>query len=148
MTVTIRDPRSSDEAAWRRLWAGYVEFYRATVPPEATTATWRRILDPGSPIFARLAESDDAVIGFAICVMHEGTWSTKPIGYLEDLFVDPAVRRLGAGRKLIEDLVRIGRSRGWAHLYWHTQAGNTTARCLYDAVASVDDFVRYRIELS
>jgi hypothetical protein len=32
----------------------------------------------------------DSVMGFAMCILHEGTWSTAPICYLEDLFVDAA----------------------------------------------------------
>jgi hypothetical protein len=38
------------------------------------------------------------VIGFAMCILHEGTWSTAPICYLEDLFVDAAERGAGAGK--------------------------------------------------
>jgi len=145
--TAIRDPRAADEPAWRRLWQGYIEFYRASVPPEVTAATWRRILDPAAAISGRVADSDGTVVGFAHCIVHEGTWSTRPIGYLEDLFVDPALRGRGIGRLLIEDLIATGRKRNWAYLYWHTQTGNTTARRLYDSLASVDDFVRYRVEL-
>jgi hypothetical protein len=39
------------------------------------------------------------VIGFAMCVLHEGTWSTAPICYLEDLFVDAAERGAGPVRR-------------------------------------------------
>jgi GNAT superfamily N-acetyltransferase len=145
--VTIRAPRSADEPAWRRLWQGYLEFYRASIAPDVTAATWRRILDPASPVSGRIAEGGGTVVGFAHCVVHEGTWSTRPIGYLEDLFVDPAQRGRGVGRRLIEDLIATARNRNWAYLYWHTQTGNATARRLYDSLASVDDFVRYRVEL-
>jgi GNAT superfamily N-acetyltransferase len=147
MSVVIRNTQAADEASWRRLWAGYCEFYRSVVPPEVTDATWRRILDPGSPIFGRVAEDNGAVVGFANCVMHEGTWASRPICYLEDLFVDPGVRGQGVGRLLIQDLIALGKSRGWEYLYWHTQAGNATARRLYDRLAAVDDFVKYRVLL-
>jgi GNAT superfamily N-acetyltransferase len=147
MTIELRDPRGADEGAWRRLWAGYCEFYRSVVPPEVTDATWRRLLDPKSSIFGRVAEQDGEVVGFANCVMHEGTWADRPICYLEDLFVDPRVRGQGVGRLLLQDLVDRGKSRGWEYLYWHTQEGNATARKLYDRFAAVDDFVKYRVRL-
>lgn len=147
MTTSIRDTQAKDEAAWRRLWAGYCEFYKSVVPADVTDATWWRLLDPRSPIVGRVAESDGAVVGFTNCVMHEGTWSKSPICYLEDLFVDPAVRGKGIGRLLLEDLVERGRKAGWGYLYWHTQAGNATARRLYDTFTLADDFVKYRVHL-
>lgn len=147
VTMAIRDTQAGDEAAWRRLWAGYCEFYEATVPPDVTDATWRRILDPRSRIFGRVAVEDGAVVGFANCVMHEGTWAKHPICYLEDLFVAPKMRGKGAGKLLLQDLIDLGKARGWEYLYWHTQAGNATARRLYDTFTAVDDFVKYRVRL-
>ena len=111
---------------------------------EAVTArTWQRILDPASPIFARLAVVDDAVIGFSISVLHDSTWTIAPVCYLEDLFVAPEFRGRGFGRMLIADLVDRAKSNGWSRLYWHTRASNP-ARRLYDEFAKADDFVRYR----
>jgi GNAT superfamily N-acetyltransferase len=144
--MIIRDPLPEDEASWRRLWSGYNAFYNAAVPEVVTRVTWRRILDPHSAIFARLAENHDDIIGFTISVLHEGTWTTEPICYLEDLFVEPGSRRQGAGRLLIQDLVDRGRDRRWSRLYWHTRTDNP-ARALYDQFAAADDFVRYRLML-
>jgi GNAT superfamily N-acetyltransferase len=70
-----------------------------------------------------------------------------PICYLEDLFVDPNYRNRGLGRLLIQDLVDLAKIRGWARLYWHTQAANP-ARRLYSEFAGADDFVRYRLTFS
>jgi hypothetical protein len=36
--LRIRDSRPGDEAAWRRLWSGYLTFYKVDVP-EATWST-------------------------------------------------------------------------------------------------------------
>jgi GNAT superfamily N-acetyltransferase len=147
MKVSIRDAGPEDEATWRRLWAGYCEFYRSVVPPAVTDATWRRILDPKSSIFGRVAELDGVVVGFCNCVLHEGTWADRPICYLEDLYVDPQVRGQGVGRLLLQDLLDMGKTNGWEYLYWHTQAGNVTARRLYDTFTAADDFVKYRVRL-
>jgi GNAT superfamily N-acetyltransferase len=143
--IIIRDARAADEAAWRELWAGYLTFYEADVPPETTAHTWARILDPAAPVFCRLAERAGAVVGFSVCILHEGTWVTAPICYLEDLFVTEAARGVGLGRMLIEDVIAQGRAKGWSRLYWHTDANNTAARRLYDQFTVADDFVRYRL---
>jgi GNAT superfamily N-acetyltransferase len=142
--MIIRDASLQDEASWKRLWAGYNAFYETSVPDEVTNQTWRRIFDPASGIFARLAEQNGDVIGFSVSVLHGGTWTIGPICYLEDLFVDPNRRGQGAGRLLIQDLVDRARSRRWSRLYWHTRADNP-ARNLYDQFAKADDFVRYRL---
>jgi GNAT superfamily N-acetyltransferase len=143
----IRDPRPEDEAVWRRLWAGYVAFYEAEVSEAVTAATWQRLFMPGSGMFGRLAECDGTVSGFAISVVHPGTWTLKPRCYLEDLFVDPNMRGRGLGRALIEDLIGLAGGRGWSQIYWHTRQGNATARRLYDQFVRADDFVRYKVLL-
>jgi ribosomal protein S18 acetylase RimI-like enzyme len=44
---------------------------------------------------------------------------------------------------LIEGVADAARERGAARLYWTTQEHNTTARALYDKVASFNGFIRY-----
>ena len=143
----IRPPQPRDEHAWRRLWAAYLDFYGTEIPPEATQRTWERILDPAGAMFGRFAAVDGTVLGFAISVVHEGTWSVKPTCYLEDLFVAPAARGAGIGRALIDHLVARGGERGWSSLYWHTRTGNAEARRLYDRYVAADDFLRYRLAI-
>lgn len=145
MTVTIRDARPEDEARWRALWDGYLAFYRVTIAPEITDATWRRIFDPASAIFMRVAEVDGEVKGFTLCITHEGTWTLAPDCYLEDLFVDQSARGHGVGRALLDDLVALCKTNGWARLYWHTEEGNATARKLYDTYVESDGHIRYRV---
>jgi len=145
--LIVRDARADDEAAWRALWAGYLVFYQASVPDDVTAATWARILDPHAPIFCRIAVRDGIVAGFAVCVLHAGSWVENPICYLEDLFVDPDQRHGGVASALIQDLVDLGRSKRWARLYWHTQSGNAVARRVYDRFTPADDFVKYEMDL-
>ncbi len=142
-TMFIRDPAPTDETAWRALWSQYNAFYEVSIPEPVTARTWRRILDPASPIFARLAEVDVGIVGFSVSLLHDSTWTIAPVCYLEDLFVAPEFRGRSCGRMLIADLVDRARSGGWSRLYWHTRANNP-ARRLYDEFANADDFVRYR----
>lgn len=105
-----------------------------------------RALADSSSLFCRVVEKDGRVIGFAMCVLHEGTWSTAPVCYLEDLFVDAAERGAGAGKALIDALIDEGKREGWSKLYWVTRMNNP-ARKLYDHYGEADDYVRYRISL-
>jgi GNAT superfamily N-acetyltransferase len=141
--IIIRDPAPADEMAWRTLWSGYNAFYEVTIPETVTARTWQRMLDPASPMFGRLAVAEDEIIGFSVSVIHDSTWTSAPVCYLEDLFVAPKFRGRGYGRSLIVDLVDRAKANGWSRLYWHTRANNP-ARRLYDELAEADDFVRYR----
>jgi GNAT superfamily N-acetyltransferase len=145
MTIVIREARAEDEACFRRLWSAYLDFYQVTVAPAITSSTWSRAISPGSAIFMRVAERDGKVVGFALCLTHEGTWIDGLDCYLEDLFVDADARGKGVGRALLDDLVRLSKDKGWSRLYWHTSETNQTARKLYDSFVESDGHVRYRI---
>ena len=143
---TIRSALPSDKTAWRRLWRGYCDFYGVRIADEVTHRTWQRILDPDSAVMCIVAEADGQVRGFAHCVVHENTWETQPVCYLEDLFVAPDARGRGIGHALIEWLRGAMRAEGWARLYWMTRADNARARQLYDRFAQADGFVRYVVK--
>ena len=142
---TIRSALPADEATWRTLWRGYCEFYGVSLAEEVTSRTWKRILDPDSAVMCIVAEVDGRVYGFANCVVHENTWETQPVCYLEDLFVLPSARGHGIASALIEWLRNAMRAEGWARLYWTTREDNDRARKLYDRFVQADGFVRYVI---
>ncbi len=139
-----RDLTAADRPAWDRLWAGYLDFYSASVPDEVSEATFRRLLDPAEPLFALVGEQGGIVTGLAHCVLHASTWTPAPYCYLSDLFVDPAVRGSGAGRALIEAVYGRAENMGAARVYWLTHESNTAARSLYDKVARNLGFIQYR----
>ena len=141
----IRAALPADEPAWRELWKGYCDFYDVRLADEVTNRTWQRILDPDSQVMCVVAEVDGKVYGFAHCVVHENTWETQAVCYLEDLFVRPGARSRGIGTALIEWLRNAMRAEGWARLYWMTRADNAQARRVYDRFTQAADFVRYVI---
>lgn len=144
MTATIRRLEPWDEAGWRGLWAAYLDFYHVETTAAATDALIRNLL-AGEPHFAFIAEQDGTVIGFVHGLPHASTWSMTGYCYLEDLYVDPAARGAGAGRALIEAVAQEAERRGLTRVYWHTDKGNETARRLYDKLATLSDFVQYRL---
>jgi GNAT superfamily N-acetyltransferase len=100
----------------------------------------------GESALAALVAVDDAdvPIGLAHVLLHRSTWSPTWYCYLEDLFVDPAQRKRGVGRALIEAVYREADARGCTRTYWVTQESNAVARALYDRVATRAPFVQYR----
>ncbi|MEJ5990018.1 GNAT family N-acetyltransferase [Ramlibacter sp. PS3R-8] len=141
----IRAALPSDEPVWQELWRRYCDFYGTRLDDEVTRRTWNRILDPDSAVMCIVAEVEGRVVGFAHCVVHENTWETRAVCYLEDLFVARDARGRGIGGALIEWLRNAMRAEGWARLYWMTKADNAQARRVYDRFAQADGFVRYVI---
>jgi GNAT superfamily N-acetyltransferase len=147
MSSVVRYASPEDETRWRELWADYLSFYGVSIANDITDLTWRRVFDPASAIFMRVAELDGKVVGFALCLTHEGTWTRAPDCYLEDLFVAEEARGKGVGKALLDDLVAVSRQNGWTRLYWHTSESNAAARRLYDRYVESDGHIRYRITL-
>jgi GNAT superfamily N-acetyltransferase len=145
--IVIRPAAPKDEAKWRKLWAGYIKFYRASVAEDVTANTWRAILDPESNIEALVAEKEGEVIGICNYLYHDSTWSLQPICYLQDLFVDPDARGGGAAKELILACEQRAKEKGAFRLYWQTQEYNGAARSLYDTITPRSSFIVYRKNL-
>ncbi len=131
---------------WLALWNQYLDFYGAEIADEVTAHTWRRMIDCEDMIPLAALRANE-LVGFAIAILHDATWSIGQTAYLEDLFVRPDERGKGTGRKLINELIARARLQGCASVYWHTQATNAPARRLYDSFVIADGFVRYRLQL-
>jgi len=143
-SIRVRELRTGDRARWDALWAGYLAFYEEPLPPQVTEFLWKRLIDPSAQPYGLVALDGEQVIGIVHYHFHLSTWSVAGNCYLEDLFVDRAVRGKGAGRALIEAVYRAAEERGVSRVYWHTQEFNTPARMLYDRVATLTPFVQYR----
>ncbi len=146
MSMTIRTVTPADESRWRELWAGYCTFYKVSLGEGVTAHTWARIMDPASPVHCALScDASGRVQGMTNYILHDNTWTLTPVCYLEDLFVDPAVRGQQYGKALIDWLVAQMKAHGWSRVYWNTREDNAYARRLYDRYVQADDFVRYVI---
>ena len=145
MTATIRPLRAEDEAEWRRLWTGYLEFYQTSVPEEVYRTTFARLLGEDPHDFHGLiAEQDGQPVGLTHYLFHRHCWRVENVVYLQDLYVDPQVRGTGAGRALIEAVYAAADAAGCPTVYWLTQDFNATARQLYDRIAKVTPFIKYQ----
>ena len=142
--VTIRAATAADFEAWMPLWRGYQTFYKTDIPQSTTEVTWQRLLDPAEPMHVALAVTGGVVVGLVHYIEHRSCWTTGNYMYLQDLFVDPAVRGRGLGRALIEHVYTEAAARGCARVWWLTHESNTDAMVLYDRVADKSGFVQYR----
>ena len=145
MTLKIRHLRQSDQADWRRLWTGYLEFYGSEVPEQVYATTFARLLDPSRPQQdAFVAEKEGRLVGLVHFIYHPHNWRLEDVCYLQDLYVEPEGRGAGAGRALIQAVYAAADENGTPVVYWLTQHFNDTARELYDRVAVLTPFIKYQ----
>lgn len=142
--IELKAPGVGDHSRWFRLWQGYQRFYRVEIAPEVTEETFRRLLDPAEPMWAAIAWRGDEALGLVHYIRHRSTWTTGDYCYLQDLYVEEAVRGLGLGRRLIEHVYAEAAAMGCSRVHWLTHETNTNAMQLYDRIADRSGFVQYR----
>jgi ribosomal protein S18 acetylase RimI-like enzyme len=145
--IVIRPIREDDRHSWQKLYYAYLEFYASEPLEPATEILWRRLTAESPIVQSGIAELDGVVVGFVHFHFQISTWTHTWHCYLEDLFVDNNYRGRGVARSLIDEVKRAALEEKCSELYWITREHNTTARKLYDKVASATDFVRYEILL-
>ncbi|MBL9050131.1 MAG: GNAT family N-acetyltransferase [Tabrizicola sp.] len=144
MPAKIRPLRPEDETDWRRLWSGYLAFYKTSVPEAVYRSTFARLLgDDPRDFSALVAEVDGRLVGLTHFLFHRHCWKVEDVCYLQDLYVDPEARGTGLGRALIEAVYARADAAGAPAVYWLTQDFNHEARLLYDRIAKVTPFIRY-----
>ncbi len=147
MTVEVTALQATDQARWTELWRAYLAFYHTTLPDEVFDATWSRVQDD-AVLHGLGARRDGQLVGITHFLFHPSTWTAAPVCYLQDLFVDEAMRGQGVAQALIEAIADRARTRDSARLYWLTQDHNATARRLYDRLAKHSGFIRYEYPLA
>ncbi|WP_345802939.1 GNAT family N-acetyltransferase [Microbacterium sp. AZCO] len=145
--TTIAPLTPADHDEWLQLWNGYLTFYEASLTDEVTAATFARLVADDELHGAIARDENGRAVGFVHWLSHPATWTTSTYTYLEDLFVAPDTRGGGVGRALIAYVRGRAESAGSHKVYWLTHETNTTARALYDRVATGTGFVHYEIGL-
>jgi len=142
--ILIRPLCQGDEAAWRRLWTGYMDYYETSVPEAVYASTFARLLgDDPQDFNGLLALVDGQPMGLTHYLFHRHAWKIEDVCYLQDLYVDPAARGTGLGRRLIEAVYTAADANQTPAVYWMTQDFNATGRQLYDRIGKLTPFIRY-----
>lgn len=144
----VRPLEAADEAAWRTLWKDYQTFYEVALSEDVFATTWARLHDPHEPMFGLGAfDAAGTLLGLVHALYHRSCWTIARRCYLEDLFTSADARGRGVGRALIDAVCERARADGASEVYWLTHDTNTTARALYDALATRTGFIEYAKKL-
>jgi GNAT superfamily N-acetyltransferase len=147
--VTLRQATEADVPTLLGLIRGIAEYERLSHEVEATEALLRKHGFGPRPVFeAILAERPGAgTVGFALYFFSFSTFTGRPTLHLEDLFVIPAERGRGTGRRLLVELARIAVARECGRMEWSVLDWNTPARDLYFKLGAIamDEWTVFRM---
>jgi GNAT superfamily N-acetyltransferase len=98
-------------------------------------------------IFAHVADHGGRVGGFALWYLSYSTWQGKHGIYLEDVYVEPELRRLGYGRRLVAELAALCVERGYGRLEWSVLDWNAPALAFYSSLGAeaMDEWTVHRL---
>lgn len=94
-----------------------------------------------------IADYGGSPAGFALFFTNYSTFIAKPGLYLEDLFVDPAMRGKGIGKALLIHLAKLARERDYGRFEWTVLSWNEPAIGFYQSLGaqSMDGWIINRL---
>ena len=134
MPLTIRPARPDDAALILGFIRELAEYEKLLHEVEASEANVAAILFADRPrAFCDIAELDGEPVGFAVWFYNLSTFTGRHGIYLEDLYVRPAARGVGAGKALLAGLARRCVDEGLTRLEWAVLNWNAPAIAVYDS---------------
>lgn len=147
MNATVRQLQVKDKSSWQELYLSYVRFYESEPVEASTELLWDGLTKLEPDIQGLVAEVDGEVVGIAHFHYQLSTWSDTSHCYLEDLYVSESARGKGVATALIKQVEDLAIQKKCSELFWITKESNSTARKLYEKVATRSEFVRYEKKL-
>ncbi|MCE5364185.1 GNAT family N-acetyltransferase [Pseudomonas anguilliseptica] len=105
------------------------------------------LFGPDSSAQALICEYDGQPIGYAVYFFNYSTWLGKHGLYLEDLYISPETRGVGAGKALLRHLAQLAVAKGCGRFEWAVLDWNTPAIEFYEAFGAKpkDEWTTYRL---
>ena len=146
--VEIRPAREDEIEELLPLMRAYCDFYKSSPADEGVIAMARTLISDPSQGAVFIAREDGRAIGFATLDWKWSMLKGARIGYLEDLFVDPAARGRGTADALIQVCADRCRELGMPAMEWLTAPDNRRAQKVYDRTgAGAETYLEYDLEL-
>jgi GNAT superfamily N-acetyltransferase len=146
--LQIRRAAEADTQLVRDFIRKLAEYGDLSDEVSATEEDVRRALFGPKPVAeAILAFWGSEAAGFALYSYSFSSFVGKPGIYVEDLYVEPAHRDKGIGKKLLVQLAKMGRERGCGRLEWSVLNWNERAMEFYQSLGAVpmDEWTTFRL---
>ena len=146
--VHIRPAVIDDAHLLMRFVRELAEYEKASHEVLATEDDLRRdLFGPDSRVEALICEYQGEPIGHAIFFMNYSTWLGKYGIFLEELYITPDKRGVGAGKALLQRVAAIAVERGCGRFEWNVLDWNTPAIDFYEGLGAkaLSEWVGYRM---
>lgn len=100
-----------------------------------------------STAHALICELHGQAIGYAVYFFNYSTWLGKHGLYLEDLYISPQQRNIGAGKALLRHLARLAVARDCGRFEWSVLDWNQPAIDFYQSIGAKAqrEWIGYRL---
>lgn len=131
------------------LFDAYRIFYRQPSDPALAREFLAKRLGAGEYVGFLARDAAGKAIGFALMSQTFSSVALKRIWLLNDIFVDPQVRKSGAGAALMKAVEDFARTTGAGRLDLFTARTNATAQSVYKRAGWTEDadYLRFQKRL-
>jgi len=137
MSVHVRVASPADAPLIMQFIRDLAEYERLLHEVSCTEADLRRDLFGENPrCFCDIAEADGQPVGFALWFYNYSTFLGQAGIYLEDLFVEPGARGVGAGKALLARLAQRCVEADLGRLEWSVLNWNAPSIAFYDSLGA------------
>jgi GNAT superfamily N-acetyltransferase len=149
MSIKIRSAVSDDAQAIFDMIVELAIYEKA--PQEVKTNVEEicaTLFGEGSKTEALVCEVAGKVVGYAVFFTSYSTWLGRNGIYMEDLYVSPESRGVGAGKGMLQQIAQLAVERNCGRLEWSVLDWNQPAIDFYLSIGAKpqDEWVRYRLD--
>ncbi|MDR0225298.1 MAG: GNAT family N-acetyltransferase [Burkholderiaceae bacterium] len=147
-TLQIRPATPDDAELIIRFVRELAVYEKAEHEVLATPEHVKRTLFSDNPsVFGLICLAGDQPVGFAVYFFNYSTWQGRHGLYLEDLYVTPEARGLGAGTALLRRLAQIAVEKDCGRFEWSVLDWNLPSIEFYDRLGALPqkEWIRYRV---
>lgn len=135
--IQLRGAKPHDCEALVGLITELAEFEQLADQVRARPADLERHLFGERPVIeCVVAERAGKLVGFALFFVNFSTFLGKPGLYLEDLYVQPAERNGGTGKRLLMHLAQLAVERDYGRFEWSVLDWNRNAIAFYEKMGA------------
>jgi len=127
--IQVRQATAEDAPSIARLLHDFnLEFTEPTPGVDALAEYSRRLLEEGEMAVLLAGDGPD---GISLLRFRPSVWTGEPEAHLQELYVVPALRGQGIGRRLLEKTIEFAQAAGATGIDLNTGETDTAARALY-----------------
>ena len=145
----IRDAVTEDAAAIHQFIVELAVYEKAGHEVKASIEEVRTSLfEEPSTTRALIIELDQQAIGYAVFFSHYSTWLGNHGIYLEDLYITPEQRGIGAGKALLQHIAKIATDNHCLRMEWSVLDWNEPAIQFYQSIGAEpqNEWIKYRLD--